>query len=254
MNYTALIVDDEPNARDYLEGLIYEEPCIKLVGTCRSGNDALKFCATLQPDIIFLDIQMPGINGIETAKRLINKNLTSVIIFTTAFDQYAIKAFEVEAIGYLLKPFTSGQFKEHLHRAVKWVETKQKAQFKERINQLYEHFARGSSDKIREFYIKDKGLEFAIPVNDILYITSDSEYVKINTVKNKSYLLRGTLSLIAKQLPLNFMQIHRSAIINKEFVKEWKYLKNNTFSFKMRDKKQLTSSRSFQNDITKWLQ
>jgi two-component system LytT family response regulator len=250
MKHTVLIVDDEPNARDYLKVLVENDDTVVLCGVCKSGNEVIEFCKTIIPDIIFIDIQMPGNNGIDTAQVLMKLKGPPVIVFVTAFDQYAIQAFEVEAIGYLLKPFSKEQFAQHLARAVSTSTIKQKVAFNERMQSLFEQYAHPSPAILSELLIQEKGLEIRIPVDQIQYILSDSEYVTLYT-KTRRYLKRLALKLLEKQLPSSFMRIHRSTIINKRLIVSWKYLNNGTFSFEFENKETQTSSRSYQQIIRK---
>jgi DNA-binding LytR/AlgR family response regulator len=248
MKYTALIVDDEPHARAYLVELVSQNKSLELCGTCNTGNEALEFCQTLQPDIIFLDIQMPGKGGIETAKAMMHKNCTSVIIFTTAYDQYAIQAFEVEAIGYLLKPFSTEQFTHTIKRAIALKESTKRVQFDQRMNQVFQRYNQASTNSINEFIIHEKGLEIRVTTDEIIYIISDSEYVSLH-VKSRKYLKRLNLKMLARQLPSSFLRIHRSTIINRAHVHKWNYLNNGTYSFDFDNEVTLKSSRSYQQVI-----
>tara|TARA_R110001592_G_scaffold63230_1_gene193563 strand:+ start:2158 stop:2928 length:771 start_codon:yes stop_codon:yes gene_type:complete len=248
MKYTVLIVDDEPNAREYLKALISENKELELCGTCTTGNEAIEFCKTLQPDFIFLDIQMPGKSGIATAQVLHAKKTPPIIVFTTAYDQYAIQAFEVEAIGYLLKPFSIDQFTNTVKKAIAQKETTKKAQFNDRMNQLFEKYDETSPASITEFIIYEKGLETRLDIEDIEYIVSDSEYVNLHT-KSRKYLKRLTLEMLTRQLPPYFIRIHRSIIINSARMTGWSYLNNGTYSFRFSDGEKLKSSRSYQKAI-----
>lgn len=248
MKYTLLIADDEPNAREYLADLVKDNPDIELIGQCESGNAVLNFCQNLLPDILLLDIQMPGLNGIETARKLLRFNPYPVIVFTTAFDQYAINAFEVEAVGYLLKPFDLERFQKALNQAVKQVEMREKAQFKDRLQKLYSHFKKEKTSGLTEFVIHQKGLVQSIATQDILFIAADSEYVQLHTLK-QHWLYRSSLTLLNQQLSAHFLRIHRSYIINLAQVEAWAYLNNGTFRFQFSNGQNLISSRSFKASI-----
>lgn len=248
MKYTALIVDDEPNARAYLTELVDANASLQLCGTCASGNEALEFCKTLEPDILFLDIQMPGKNGIATAQALMNKKIASVVVFTTAYDQYAIQAFEVEAIGYLLKPFSKEQFSSAVTRAIAMRKTLKKTQFSEQLNQLFEQHHSSTPAVITEFVVVEKGLEIRIGCKQIDYLISSSEYVEIHT-QSRKYLKRLTLEQLAKQLPPRFLRVHRSIIINRDHVRKWSYLNNGTYTFQFQNGVTLKSARSYQKAI-----
>ena len=138
MTYTVLVVDDEPHARRFLSSMLKKDSSFQLLGECANGKEAINFCKTQTPDIIFLDIQMPGMTGLEVAFQL--RKINSLIIFSTAYDQYAIQAFEVEALDYLIKPFTDKRFNEVLNRAKDMIELNQRKVFSERVERLFKNF------------------------------------------------------------------------------------------------------------------
>ncbi len=250
ISYTVLVVDDEPHARRFLSTLLEKDKSMHLLAECSNGREAINFCKTQTPDIIFLDIQMPGMTGMDVAYQL--RKTDSLIIFSTAYDQYAIQAFEVEALDYLIKPFTNKRFEEVLARAKKMIEMNQRNVFSQRVERLYKSYNQSSSPKITEIVILNKGLEDRIPVTDILYIESSSVYVIIHT-KRKQYIYRIALETLSSQLPKNFIRIHRSFIINSNFIAKSKYLNNNTFSFQMINEKVLKSSRTYKKMIADFL-
>lgn len=252
MSYSVLIADDEPHARDYLVRLVKEETALALIGQCASGNEVLAFCKTLTPDILLLDIQMPGLNGIDTAHQLMQSEARPIIIFTTAFDQYAIDAFNVAALAYLLKPFSKADFQKTLERALSQLAQRDKVQFSERINRLWERYRKPPAHYIEGLTVKVKGLDKNLPVQDIIYLQSDSEYAAIHTLEGK-YLQRLALKILEDQLPPGFKRIHRSVILNTEMIESWQYLQNNTFRFLMKNGEQLTSSRTYKKTIEGWL-
>ena len=248
MKYSVLIADDEPHARDYLRQLVEGAEHLDLKGVCESGTAVLKFCKTFTPQIILLDIQMPGLNGVETARQLMAQDSPPVIVFTTAFDQYAIEAFEVAALAYLLKPFSKAQWEQAMLRARAWVDTHQKAQFDLQMQALFERYQGSQSSHLEYFDIKEKGLVHRVLCGDILYIVSDSEYVRLHTAR-QYWLQRTALELLDQQLSPSFLRIHRSYIINRDKVMNWQYLNNGTYRFEMADGQELKSSRSYQQFI-----
>ncbi|MEP5612898.1 MAG: LytTR family DNA-binding domain-containing protein [Cyclobacteriaceae bacterium] len=248
--YTVLVVDDEPHARRFLSTLLEKGDEFHLLGECANGREAIHFCKTQTPDIIFLDIQMPGMTGLEVAYQL--RKTDSLVIFSTAYDQYAIQAFEVEALDYLIKPFTDKRFNEVLNRAKEMIELNQRKVFSARVERLYRSFNKSSSPSLTEIVILNRGLEERISVTKILYIEASSVYVIIHT-KRKQFIYRTTLELLTSQLPKEFIRIHRSYIVNKTYVVKSKYLNNNTFSFEMENDKILRSSRTYKKAIAEFL-
>lgn len=252
MKYTLLLADDEPHARAFLSEIIDSDDSLELIGTCVNGSEVVKFCKTLMPDILLLDIQMPGKNGIDTAHEVSKMENPPLIIFTTAYDQYAIEAFEVFAFGYLLKPFSKQQFFSTIEKAKVQCDQKGRSQFADQMEQLYQRFKKGSATTLEEFEVKEKGLIKRIKTEDINYLSADSEYVQIHTNKEK-YMYRASLSQLIDQLPDSFLRIHRSYIINKKHLSTWKYLNNSTYRFHLSNGTELVSSRSYQSEIQQHL-
>ena len=248
MSFSVLIADDEPHARDFLAQLVTAHPAVDLAGVCENGNTVLKFCKTLVPDILLLDIQMPGLNGIEAAKKLLVAAKRPVIVFTTAYDQYAIEAFEVEAVGYLLKPFSQEQFSSAVDRAIDQCSTKEKVEFEERIQRLFDRFKGQKATHLDRIELKEKGLIKTVHTSDVRYFSADSEYVRIHTAKT-FYLYRIALELLDQQLGPEFLRIHRSHIINLNRVASWQYRNNGTYAFSFDDGNIVPSSRSYQSAI-----
>lgn len=252
MKKSVIIADDEPSAREYLERLLQNRSDIELKAKLRNGNEVIEFCRTLKPDIILLDIEMPGLDGMSVARKLSGSLTKSVLIFVTAYDQYAIEAFRQAAVGYLLKPFDEQELNEVLNRALRQLETLQKADFNKQIEALWDQMEKQSSTSIDFFEIKEKGLIKKVMIDELLYLESESEYVKLVTRK-KTYIQRLSLKVLEDQLPNAFHRIHRTFILNDRHVVSWKY-SNESFSFTMTDDRVLRSSRSFNQSIKDWLQ
>ena len=249
--WSVLLADDEPNARNYLARLISEDERFKLMGSMGNGLEVLQYCRTHVPDILLLDIEMPGMNGIETAKKLVEQNSSCVIIFVTAFDHYAIAAFDLMAIGYLLKPYVKQDLSKVLDRAIENLINQEKLRFSDRIEQLWDHYQNPQQAYLEYIEVKDKGITTKVTVKDILYIQSDSEYIRIQT-QTGMHMKRQSLSLITTQLPPSFRQIHRAVIINLDQVQNRKYLNNRTYRFSFKDKGDVKSSRAYQGQIQAW--
>ena len=252
MKYSVLIADDEPHARAHLQRLVENAPDLQFLGTCANGNEVVEYCKTLSPDIILLDIEMPVLNGLETARKLAQRNTNSLIIFITAYDQHAVTAFELEAIGYLLKPFSSEDFTKVINKAQQQIDMQQKVDFNARIEHLWQRMQRPNPAYLEYLEIKDKGLIRKISVADINCIISDSEYIQLYTLTS-NYLYRKSLELISSQLPAHFKRVHRSHTVNTKKIKSWKYLNNGTYQFELTNDITLKSSRSYQESIKKWL-
>ncbi|MDW3190985.1 MAG: LytTR family DNA-binding domain-containing protein [Cytophagales bacterium] len=249
---TVLIADDEPNAREYLTRLISKRDDLKLLGAMKNGQEVLNFCQTMMPDILILDIEMPGVNGLEVARMLTRKSIKTTIIFSTAFDQYAIDAFNVAAIGYLLKPYGQQQLNQVIDRSLAQLMTQDRAEFSKKIQSVWEQLERKPNDHLQAIEIKEKGLIRTIPAEELIQLEADSEYVKLHTHQSV-FLHRTALSLLEKQLPPYFRRVHRSFIINTNHMTSYKYLGENRFEFTMTNKMKVTSSRSYREAINQWL-
>lgn len=201
-----LLIDDEPLARSVVIEYLQSWPQIEIVQECNDGFEGVKAIAQHEPDLIFLDIQMPKINGFEMLELI---DQPPPVIFTTAFDEYAIKAFEEHAIDYLLKPFT----KERFDKAVqKWMDQQQANKPKQNTKQLLESL-QSLSPKNERVVVKTGNKIKIIPVNDIIFLAADDDYVKIHTAEG-SFLKNRTMAYFEKLLgEEDFVRVHRSYIV-----------------------------------------
>jgi two-component system LytT family response regulator len=191
-----LVVDDEPLARSNLTVLLRLDPEIEIVGECGSGLEALAEIRGRKPDLVFLDVQMPECDGFDVVRQL-GKDSPSAVVFVTAYDQYALKAFEAGALDYLLKPFDNARFHRALGRA------------KERIAQ-----SRESPRKINHLVIKGAGTVTFVKISDIDWIEAADYYACLH-VRTKAHLLRRRMSDLERELDESvFCRIHRSSIVN----------------------------------------
>jgi len=202
--YKVLLIDDEPLARQLVAAFLKEYEQIEIVGECCDGFEGFKAIQQLEPDLIFLDVQMPRVNGFEMLELL--EKIPSVI-FTTAFDDYALKAFEAHAIDYLLKPITKERFAKAMQ---KWFVQAAAAKQPQMQGLLEEKVYEGYQHRI---VVKDQGMIRIIPAQDIFYIEASDDYVKIFSA-NGNYLKKSTLSHIEHSLdPKHFVRVHRSYLI-----------------------------------------
>ena len=203
----ALIIDDEPLARSIVKEYLQSHPQIELMQECGDGFEGVKAIQQHQPDIIFLDIQMPKINGFEMLELIDNPPAT---IFTTAFDEYAIKAFESHAVDYLLKPFSKERFDKAIQ---KWMSQNNVAVQKNNTQSLLETVSQSPMQSQR-IVVKIAGKIKIIPVEDIQYLEASDDYVKIHT-KEGSFLKNKTMSHFEQSLDANlFARTHRSYMVN----------------------------------------
>ncbi|MBK1441726.1 LytTR family transcriptional regulator DNA-binding domain-containing protein [Parapedobacter sp. ISTM3] len=207
----AVLVDDEPLARsmvaEYLEG--YSQ--VDIVAECNDGFEGAKAIMQHQPDIVFLDIQMPKINGFEMLE-IIDK--PPAVIFTTAFDEYAIRAFEQHAVDYLLKPITKARFDQAM---AKFLDTRQMETGKENTRKLLDNAAH-TPGKLERLVIKTGAKIKIVPVTSVLYLEADDDYVRIHT-DDGTFLKNKTMAAFEAQLdPLQFVRVHRSFIVKIDHI------------------------------------
>jgi len=201
-----IIIDDEPLARSIVKEYLQKHPQLELVAECGDGFEGVKAIQQYQPDLIFLDIQMPKINGFEMLELVDDP---PAVIFTTAFDEFAIKAFEAHAIDYLLKPFDQQRFDKAL---LKWQE--QKAATPEKNTQDLLETASQSPAQSQRIVIKDGSKIKIIPVHDVMYLEAADDYVKIHT-KDGYFLKNKTMNHFEQVLDKSqFVRSHRSYIVN----------------------------------------
>lgn len=243
-----LIVDDEPLARQTLRDLLAVDSEIEIIGECSSGLEAVKFIRKQLPDLLFLDIQMPGMNGFEALEKIEHEQIPA-IVFVTAFDRYALKAFEMHALDYLLKPFTDKRFEEALRQAKAQVELQEINKLSRSLLALLGEQAGREAASVKRksfltrFMIRSGGRVAFIKASDVDWIAADDYYIKLH-VGTRSHLLRVSMNELEEKLdPKTFLRIHRSTIINFDRVKELQQNPNGEYIVVLRDGTQLKLSR-----------
>ncbi|MDQ7039853.1 MAG: LytTR family DNA-binding domain-containing protein [Rhodothermus sp.] len=216
-----LIVDDEPLARQRLIDLLDGRKGIVVVGQATSGREAVRAIQTLQPDLVFLDVQMPGMTGLDVV-RTIGPDQMPLTIFVTAYDQYALKAFEVAALDYLLKPFDDERFEQALERALRLRQLKEVASLRDRLLQLLQgdQMSEQSSPPkyLERIAVEMRGQVRVIPVQQIDYITASGPYAELH-VGDQVYVIREQMQTLEARLDPNlFIRIHRSAIVRIDLI------------------------------------
>lgn len=233
---TAFIAEDEPLARETIRDAVNQRSELQLIGEAADGVSALAQINALQPEVLFMDIQMPEMTGLEVLKRI---DYHPHIIFTTAYDQYAVTAFELNALDYLLKPFTRERFNAAVDRLQENSATPAPHSMIEALQQVSEP----SKSLLQRILVKDRGHIFPVNVNDIAYLKSDAKYTGIY-VGDKTYLVRLGLSELAERLdPQRFVRIHRSVTVNLDFVESMKTDDQSQLQLQMRDGSVLLANR-----------
>ena len=215
----AAIVDDEPLARDGLRMLLGGDPEVEVVAEAAGGKEAIAVLKRERPDLLFLDVQMPAPDGFGVLEALVGEAMPGAVVFVTAYDRYALKAFEVHAVDYLLKPFDDERFLDALRRAKQRLKQERAGELESRLLSLLEQ-QRGGGTRPARLAIREVGRVVFLPVEEIDWIESADYYVQLH-VGAKSYLHRETMqSLEARLDPERFVRIHRKAIVNVQRVRE----------------------------------
>jgi two-component system LytT family response regulator len=246
MKIRALIVDDERLARERLRQLLKDEPEIEIAGECSNGSEAVAAIRDLRPALVFLDIQMPELDGFEVLKS-IETEKSPVIVFVTAFDEFAVKAFEIHAADYLLKPFNRERFQTALRRAVDRVAHRDDGAAQKRQASLLTELATAKS--VNRLMIKSGSKIAWVQPEEIFWIEAADNYVELHLAE-KSHLLRETLNAIESRLaPGQFVRISRSAIVNKLHVRELQRLFYGGYAVILQNGTKLTLSRRYRDKL-----
>jgi len=238
-----LIVDDEPLARERLRLLLEERPTIEVVGECENGKAALEAIRRQRPELVLLDVQMPELDGFEVLEALPVDGWPAVVIFVTAYDQYALRAFDVHALDYLLKPFDRGRFDRALQRAERALRDRRPSTgVDERLVALLEGL-RHDRQRPRRIIVKTGGRIFFLNVPEIDWIEAAGNYVKLH-VGAATHLLRDTMKNLEKQLETaRFVRLHRSTLVNVDRIKELQQAADGDWQVVLRDGTRLSAGR-----------
>ena len=243
-----LIVDDEELARDRIQSLLEQQPDVEIVGVCNDGVAALEAIERHQPDLVFLDVQMPGMTGFEVVENL-DPQQAPAIVFVTAHDGHAIRAFEIHALDFLLKPFDQTRFEKALDRARGKVKVSKGTVIDSHLVSLLEEL-REERRYPERLIVKSSGRVFFVRTEEIDWVEASGNYVKIHT-KSEAHLLRESMkNMEAKLDPKIFVRIHRSAIVNIDRIKELEPWFHGEYIVIMRDGTRLTASRVFSDRLS----
>ena len=249
-----LIVDDEPAARGALRSLLDQEPDIEIVGELADGESALRFLRKVSPDLLFLDIQMPEMDGFEVLRQLESSQLP-VIVFVTAYDQYALRAFDSEAVDYLLKPFSDERFHQALARARRQVGNGRIGSLSEELRRLLLKTAPSDvpGEYLTRLLIKADGRIAVVPLTEVDWLEADGDVVKVHAGRN-TYELRETMKEIESKLdPTRFVRIHRSTMLSVERIRELQPWFKGDYVVVLRDGTKLKLSRRFRGGLERAL-
>jgi two-component system, LytTR family, response regulator len=246
-----VIADDERLARQKLLILLESEPLVKVVAECQDGRQAVSAIRNFQPDMLLLDIQMPDLDGFQVLSEIPPDEMP-VVIFTSAYDQYAIRAFEANALDYLLKPFDQERLHHAVERARSELRKERDREITHRILSLLSQVrsvAPAAAEKDSRLVIKANGRVVFLDLDNIEWVEAAANYVRLNVGK-ESYLFRETISRISERLDANhFVRIHRSTIVNVRKIKELIPVNSGEYVVVLKSGRELSCSRGYRSAL-----
>ena len=248
---TTIIVDDEKKSRDGLKKLLDPIDIFEVVAICKDGVEAIEQIDQLQPNLVLLDIQMPGINGFDVLKSVAHRPF---IIFITAYDAYALKAFDVHALDYLLKPFTDERFNEALVNAKERILSKSLDLTIQNLSKLIEEISPDSSNEAilstvteKKFVIRSEGKILLVNYHDITWFEAFDYYAKVH--EKQTHLIRNSLKNLETTLPPFFVRVHKSAIINLNHIQSMEPLDHSELIAYLSDGSEVKVSRTYKDQL-----
>lgn len=247
-----VLVDDEPLGRERLRNFLVREPSVTVVAEATHGEEAVGIIRQHRPDLVFLDVQMPGLTGFGVLERL-GADVPPAVIFVTAHDQFALQAFEVHAVDYLLKPFDRERFQTALQRTVTRLQTARPDELSAKLSAMLAQLqpAAPIAKPLERIAVKTGGKVTFVNVTDIDWVGSADNYVELH-VGEHGHLLRETMATIEQRLPAEkFVRISRTAIVNTERVKELQPLFHGEYAITLKNGARLTLSRSHRDQLAR---
>ncbi|GAB1451114.1 LytTR family DNA-binding domain-containing protein [Draconibacterium sp.] len=249
--YKTILVDDEPLARIRLQKLIAEYPeTFDITDEAENGEEAIEKINKLKPELIFLDIQMPVFDGFEVLKQL---TYFPKVIFCTAYDEFALQAFDSNCIDYLVKPFTKERFAKTVEKLNQFNGKSNEID----LNKLIQQFAQeNKKSEATTLPVKVGDRVIFIRLDEVSYFKADEKYISIVTKHSKTYILDSSLKKLEDKLPANFIRVHKSYLVNKNLLKEIRKHFNNRFVLVLDDydQRKITSGRSYYSEIKELLE
>ncbi|MDT4967595.1 MAG: two-component system, LytTR family, response regulator [Acidobacteriota bacterium] len=244
-----VIVDDEPLARRGIRALLKEEKDVEIISECRNGREAVTAIEEQGPDLVFLDVQMPELNGFDVLEAIGAERMPSVI-FVTAYDKYALRAFEVHAVDYLLKPLDGERFIGAMQRARLQIEGNGLHKLSRQLQSLLADL-KPNQKYTERLVIKSAGRIFFLGVGEIDWIEAADNYVRLHAGR-ESHLLRETMNSLEKKLdPDQFLRVHRSRIVNVRKIKQLQPLFRGEYDIMLQDGQRLESGRGYRDKLQK---
>jgi two-component system LytT family response regulator len=271
-----LIVDDEPLARQRVEDLLRHEDGVDIVGMIDNGSAAIDAVRSLQPDLVFLDVQMPGKSGLDVVREIGPEDMPATI-FVTAYDRYALQAFDVAAVDYLVKPFDDERFEQAFRRARRLVELEEMGGLRERLLAMLDSgrpaaapatsapvpspepasstspAARSGSPYLERIAVEMRGKVRVVPVSQVEYITASGPYVELHT-SERAYLIREAIHSLEERLdPERFLRIHRSIIVRVDLIDTFHRGAGGDYEVQLKSGARLRVSRSRREELERRL-
>jgi len=242
-----LIVDDEAPARRKVRAHLALTPEIEVVGEAASGPEAVEMIRSLRPDLVFLDVQMPGMTGFEVIEAIGTDEMPAVV-FVTAYDEFAVEAFEVQAVDYLLKPFHADRFRQALARALDRVA--HGGPSAESLARMLERLAQKQPAEARRLLVRDGERIVFLPLREIVRLSAEGNYVRVRTARGQEHQVRETLAHLEGRLdPERFARVHRSEIVNVDFVAEVHPVFHGDYTVRLRNGEEVRLSRRYQDRL-----
>jgi two-component system, LytTR family, response regulator len=242
-----MVIDDEPVARERIVGLLQQEQDIELIGECADGNQAVNAIQQQSPDLVFLDVQMPACDGFNVIQQ-IGADRMPAVVFVTAYDEYALRAFEVHAIDYLLKPFGRDRFQQTLRHAREHLERRRAGDLGKRLLALVQDL-KPEPQKLDRLVVKSGGRVFFLRTDQIDWIEAAGNYVRLH-LQEDSHLFRETMNNMEARLDVRrFVRIHRSRIVNTDRIKELQPWFNGEYVVVLQNGARLTLSRGYREKL-----
>ncbi|HKP73442.1 MAG TPA: response regulator [Pyrinomonadaceae bacterium] len=243
----ALIVDDEPIAREGVRVQLARDARVEIVAECGNGLEAVEAIRELSPDLVFLDVQMPGMDGFEVVAA-VGAEAMPAVVFVTAYDKYALRAFDVSAVDYLLKPFDAERFQKAFQRAKDQLQKRDVDSVNRTLRRLLENI-QPARKYLERFVVKSAGRIFFLQASEIDWIEASDNYVSLHAGR-ESHLIRETLTALESKLnPADFIRIRHSAIVNVKRIKELQPLFKGEYQILLHNGAKLTTSRRYRGRI-----
>ena len=249
-----LIVDDEPLARRRIEDLLAKEEDVEIVGAAAGGVEAVELIGRLTPDLVFLDVQMPGMSGLQVVDEIGAEKMPATI-FVTAFDRFALKAFDVAAVDYLVKPFDDERFRQAFRRARRTIELREVGKMTKRLAALLKEEGTGSAPTttskkyLERISVESRGQVRVVPVAKVDYITASGPYAELH-VGDRTFAIRERMQTLEERLdPAVFIRVHRSAIVRLDRIDALLRSSGGDYAVRLKDGTELPVSRARRDDL-----